>query len=560
MLDSRSICAFISPESCVLSFDDDNSVALCVGIDEMHSQPYVGKVGPDDIIKEDARDMSAAFINYLGLNRDQVYIRIASDKLGDCTKQALHTSFVECAKKVKENGTFIFYFAGHGKEFRERCVLTTSDFAGFETTGISGDDLVQWLNDAECKASNLLFIFDCCYAGNLGKTLQLDKELSINARLFAICGCLPGEVITTIKPLGHSMFTYFLLDYLKNPNHNCRRAFNIYQASSEIGDFSLVLSSLLYMYEENKISSGGFTPKLYSKEANIQKRGITEQDKHIVSLLRSLLDEVVNKFPNNAVDGWLQSSKTKSSLKILSDKASTCKSLQNCIVCIMLHSSVIFHYEKEDDHGKECLGNKNMFLQIAIKVLNEIDFCELTIDHVMEGLDHYITVVGELKIEESNLNSLYRKIKEIAEEKNVQKPIIPSIGNNIMVTSTSSMATPNIATAASTTLDLDKSLVADSNSHIEQQQSAASMFEGLSVTNNNSVAPSTFNNGTKLTSLFDAKSIQPSTTPNQVANMDDDGVLNDGLSNLQCTEVVARDNRNDGLKFFNVKQSNSSNH
>ena len=49
------------------------------------------------------------------------------------------------------------------------------------------------------------------------------------------------------------------------------------------------------------------------------------------------------------------------------------------------------------------------------------------------------------------------------------------------------------------------------------------MFEGLSVNNSNNLAPSlTSNNGTNLTPLFDAMSIQPPTTLNQPLNTDDD--------------------------------------
>ena len=54
------------------------------------------------------------------------------------------------------------------------------------------------------------------------------------------------------------------------------------------------------------------------------------------------------------------------------------------------------------------------------------------------------------------------------------------------------------------------------------------MFVGLSVTNSNSVVPTTSSNG-KLTSLFDAMSVQPPTTPNQLLNTDADG---DGLLGL----------------------------
>ena len=55
-------------------------------------------------------------------------------------------------------------------------------------------------------------------------------------------------------------------------------------------------------------------------------------------------------------------------------------------------------------------------------------------------------------------------------------------GYNTMVTSVNTKATtPDNATG--TALDLDISSIAGSSSHNEQQQSAASMFEGLSVIN-----------------------------------------------------------------------------
>ena len=96
-----------------------------------------------------------------------------------------------------------------------------------------------------------------------------------------------------------------------------------------------------------------------------------------------------------------------------------------------------------------------------------------------------------------------------------------------MATSSGTMTTAP-SNATDNILDLDTSLVADSNSYTEQvlllnfmcsifvsfishhqQQSTASMFEGLSVTNSNSVAPPTAsNNNTNLTSLFGDMSIQ----------------------------------------------------
>ena len=62
-----------------------------------------------------------------------------------------------------------------------------------EKFGISGDDLVDWLNVSQCKASNVLLIFDCCYAGNLGEGLVYHNSLKITANLFAMCGCTSKE-------------------------------------------------------------------------------------------------------------------------------------------------------------------------------------------------------------------------------------------------------------------------------------------------------------------------------------------------------------------------------
>ena len=61
-------------------------------------------------------------------------------------------------------------------------------------------------------------------------------------------------------------------------------------------------------------------------------------------------------------------------------------------------------------------------------------------------------------------------------------------GNNTMVISVSPYATATNH-AAGTILDLDPSSVTDNSTCNEQQQSAACIFEGLSVTISNSAAP-----------------------------------------------------------------------
>lgn len=189
-------CAIIKPNDSdmgVLNFDENKDAAFCVGVD---------KYGPDFAVRDktienDAIEMEKMFTSELGLKSDRVKLSIATWNYEECTKESLHVSFTESAKKVEEKGNFIFYYAGHAFESAKEsagseCILSTANFSKSDryATGISGDDLVQWLIEAECKASNVFFIFDCCFAGHLGKTLTSNPALKISAHA-SICNvCL----------------------------------------------------------------------------------------------------------------------------------------------------------------------------------------------------------------------------------------------------------------------------------------------------------------------------------------------------------------------------------
>ena len=74
----------------------------------------------------DATEISETFITSLGFNSDRVKLSNPSDV---CTKEELHQSFLQCAKKFEQCGNFIFYFAGHGFECKaSRCILVPADF------------------------------------------------------------------------------------------------------------------------------------------------------------------------------------------------------------------------------------------------------------------------------------------------------------------------------------------------------------------------------------------------------------------------------------------------
>ena len=387
-----------SNNSGVLKFDREKDVALCVGINIQTNKDY----NPPrlETSAKSARETYKAFITTLGLKDTQVKLSIASNN-NDCSKNGLQSSFLGSAKQVKEKGNFIFYFSGHACVLQERCILAPADFAKNKETGISGEDLVQWLNDADCKASNVLFIFDCCFAASLGEISTQSKVWRIPANLFVICGCAARETVISVGILGHSFFAYFLLDYLKTCVSG--REFKIHQAIDVISDLCLGLCNLLLRYKEGKLQAAYSIPEL---QYNIQDQYIhitneSKPTKPIISTLESLLKDPLSHQPHKMVKEWLQCSAVKKSLKILYDKASlpNNKNLQNCIVCFLIYSSVLVHYEYcKADKNVTGLEEEDIFLQIAIEVSNEVTFCNLTIDHVMVGLKQYITAVESLGI------------------------------------------------------------------------------------------------------------------------------------------------------------------
>ena len=264
-------------------------------------------------------------------------------------------------------------------------------------------------------------------------------DLTIKAHLFAMSGCATSEKITSFSALGHSIFTFFLLDYLKAFDHSRifdHRNFKIEQAVDEIAKLCFGLSNLILTYnkETKKFYTGSFNPRLYRRPG---KGRICEccdsllplpKELQIKTILESFFEnQLLVDRPNSIIQEWFLSPVIQKSLKILSDKASVSKILQTGIVSIMLHSSAVLHYMQEDNPaGKTLIGKRSIFLQIAMIMSDELDFRDkLTIDHMKEGLTHYITTVKKLDIGTSDLDNLLAQMNQAQEDSSDE--IIPKL-------------------------------------------------------------------------------------------------------------------------------------
>ena len=410
--------AMITLPNSVLEFDHKSSVALCVGIDkQLHSEYAHRSLG--ETVAKDAESIGEALITSLGLNVDQVKVCISSAQPYDCTKMGLNALFVESAKKAKENGIFIFYFAGHGclvtnghgNPDGDRCILVPADFSGKKedlNIGISGDDLLEWLHAAECKANHVLIIFDCCFAGNLGTTLtSIDNALKIKPSLSVMCGCAAKEKCLSFTALRHSIFAYFLLHYLKS--HHCVGQFEVKQAMEDIAELCFSFSSLFvsYNHDTEELQPGKMNPMLLCRTS------IDEPDCSRFESLVQLFERGRPKpVPHEEVDKWLNSLIVQKSLEILHLKVSFSETMQDGIFYAMLYSAASIQYR----HDKTSLENKNLFIVIAINVLGAIGCVypevNVTVSHLILGLEYYklpiqrAKLAGEMKFNMKFLDDL----------------------------------------------------------------------------------------------------------------------------------------------------------
>ena len=390
----------------VLEFDRKEATALCIGINKRFHHNYASSNNEsfEKTIARDAIAIGEAFVTNLGLYRDHVKVGISSTERSDCTKKGVGALFVQSAKMAGDGGIFIFYFAGHGVLLNNKCILAPADFAGREdlNSGISGDDLVDWLHKAECKASHVLVILDCCFAGDLGTALTSpDKILKIKPGLFVMCGCAARERCMSVDALGHTIFTYFFLHYLEG--HQSTGKFAVKQAMEKITELCFSFSSLLvsYDHEKGELQARQMNPTLGTLDYHETEVKIDEPDSCRFELVIKLFERGHPKpAPHAEVTKWLRSPTTQNALFTLHSNVKFSETLQKGILSAMLYSAASIHYS----HDKTHLEERNLFLMTVIDVLSAIGFVcpevKATTSHLISGLKHYIqpALVGGINI------------------------------------------------------------------------------------------------------------------------------------------------------------------
>jgi len=230
-----------------------------------------------------------------------------------------------------------------------------------------------------------------------------------------MCGCAAEEKCSGFSALGHSIFAYFLLHYLKN--HHCVGQFAVKQAMEDIAELCFSFSSLLvsYDYDTEELQSGKMNPTL------LHRPSTDEPDySRFESLFRFFDHGQPNPKPHKQVDDWLYSTTVQKSLEILLLKFSFSETMRDDIFYAMLYSAASIQCKND----KISLESKNLFIVIAISVLGAIGCVypkvNITVSHLIEGLEYYKVPIKraaeEMKFNMEFLDILHSAMKKAALE------------------------------------------------------------------------------------------------------------------------------------------------
>lgn len=195
-------------------FEPSGSRVVAYGIDQQ-SHPKFKKKSLTSITVDDAKQVLNAFVRVGAVSREEAHLFSASGSPDCCTAEGMKKTFQYHASRVGEGSLFVFHFSGHGIKVREeRWGLAPMDFDYTSATYITASVLCSWLNEVQCRAKYILITLDCCYAGGIGKELTAQADVERSENLFVLSACTANETSLVLASLGHSIFTYFLSDFI----------------------------------------------------------------------------------------------------------------------------------------------------------------------------------------------------------------------------------------------------------------------------------------------------------------------------------------------------------
>ncbi len=194
--------------------------ALIIGNDDYRDPESLWK--PLKRAVSDAKAIEALLVENYGFTDVERLINTSRSDL-------LH-AFRDFSKRIGPNDNVLIYYAGHGflDQYNNKGYWVPIDAAGTDhTTFVRNSTIRDELSDISSRAKHTLLISDSCFSGTLLKTASRGLRLNDKSKdyLNAVDSKKSVQILTAggveyvdddYRASGHSPFTYFLQNELKN--------------------------------------------------------------------------------------------------------------------------------------------------------------------------------------------------------------------------------------------------------------------------------------------------------------------------------------------------------
>ena len=411
------------PEKC-FKFEPAESYMVSYGIDLQTSPNFKHKTLTSLTIA-DAEQVLTALVDVGAIPPENGVLYAASKQPEHwCTLDRMKVGFQEEAKKVGQNGLFVFHFSGHGIMGQNKWGLVPADFDPTWKNYITADVLNQWLQEVSCKAKHILFTLDCCYAGGIANELTTSGNWSEkDPGFYVISACTANEASLVLGPLGHSIFTYFLARAISRLTSNPGQL-PVHEIFKECQACSVALSSLLIKYDpQSGLSWSTMQPQMRvwdikSVVLQLMGEGPDQPDAAAVGRFEFVVQLYDHSKPKPSLDD-----KTHAWLETLPDAKGPLMELErrhflhdekimNAVLCSMMYSIASIEMACSPAN----VNNPNLFLVAFMHAVATLDLVkhgvEVSTNQFAQTWGFYREVVVKNKVNDDGLKKVVYQLIE----------------------------------------------------------------------------------------------------------------------------------------------------
>jgi hypothetical protein len=251
-------------------FNPINSRAVCAGIGKhLNMRRRTNDIPSCD---GDTKLMYEIVSQKLAIPEENVTILNSSrDSTYSATVCNIEDSLRRAADIIGPDGVLLFYFSGHAIRYAggSKVALVAADFVEDQKQLITAETLARVLGELKERHSELIVIFDCCFAGQVAQDLSSIMG-TLGYKVCTIAACSAVENSVCFDRLGAGFFTYFMHDFMSRIKLSSTGTFPAASILKYCTPLCNAMATLVLKRDDvNKLTDASMHPAVYSTELQL---------------------------------------------------------------------------------------------------------------------------------------------------------------------------------------------------------------------------------------------------------------------------------------------------